>query len=45
MPVAQLCRKHAISSPPYHGWKSKCAGATVSDLTRMPEARDAGQAR
>jgi putative transposase len=35
VPVAELCRKHGISSPTYYAWKSKYAGATVSDLTRM----------
>jgi len=37
MPVAEVCRKHAISAPMYYAWKSKYAGATVSDLTRMRE--------
>ncbi len=37
MPVAEVCRKHGISSPTYYAWKSKYAGATVSDLTRMRE--------
>lgn len=37
MPVAEVCRKHAISSPTYYAWKSKYAGASVSDLTRMRE--------
>lgn len=35
--VVELCRKYAISSPTYYAWKSKYAGATVSDLTRMRE--------
>jgi putative transposase len=35
--VAELCRKHGISSATYYAWKSKYAGATVSDLTRMRE--------
>ena len=29
MPVAEVCRKHGISSPTYYAWKSKYAGATV----------------
>lgn len=33
--VAEVCRKHGIST--YYAWKSKYAGATVSDLTRMRE--------
>ena len=35
--VSEVCRKHGISSPTYYAWKSKYAGATVSDLTRMRE--------
>ena len=37
LPVAEVCRKHGISAPTYYAWKSKYAGATVSDLTRMRE--------
>ena len=32
LPVAEVCRKHGISAPTYYAWKSKYAGATVSDL-------------
>ncbi|WP_022981329.1 transposase [Ideonella sp. B508-1] len=35
--VAEICRKHGIRSPTDYDWKSKYAGATVSDLTRMRE--------
>lgn len=35
--VAELCRKHAISAATYYASKSKYAGASVSDLTRMRE--------
>lgn len=35
--VAEVCRKHGISAATWHGWKSKYAGVTVSDLTRMRE--------
>ncbi|MCZ8075495.1 MAG: transposase [Paucibacter sp.] len=37
VPVAEVCRKHGISSPTYYAWQSKYARATVSDLTRMRE--------
>lgn len=37
VPVAEVCRKHGISAATWYGWKSKYAGATVSDLTRMRE--------
>lgn len=33
LPVAEVCRKHGISSPTYYAWKSKYAGATVLDLS------------
>lgn len=35
--ISEVRRKHGISSPTYYAWKSKYAGATVSDLTRMRE--------
>ncbi len=35
--VGELCRKHGISAATYYAWKSKYAGASVSDLTRMRE--------
>ncbi len=35
--VAELCRKHGISAATYYAWKSKYAGASISDLTRMRE--------
>lgn len=37
MPVAEVCRKHGISAATWYAWKSKYAGASVSDLTRMRE--------
>lgn len=37
LPVAEVCRKHGISAATWYGWKSKCAAASVSDLTRMRE--------
>lgn len=35
--VAELCRKHDISAATYYTWKSKYAGVSVNDLTRMRE--------
>jgi putative transposase len=35
--VVEVCRKHGISAPTFYAWRSKYAGATVSDLTRMRE--------
>lgn len=45
--VAELCRKHVISAATYYALKSKYAGSTVSDLTRMREleAENAGLKR
>jgi len=37
VPVAQLVRKHGISSATYYPWRSKYAGVSVSDLKRMRE--------
>ncbi len=35
--VAELCRKHSISSATYYNWKSKYAGVQVSELRRLRE--------
>lgn len=35
--VAEVCRKHGISAATYYAWKSKYAGVSVNDLTRMRE--------
>ena len=35
--VAQLTRKHGISAATYYHWKSKYAGAGVSELKRLRE--------
>ncbi len=37
MPVAELIAKHGISRNTYFAWKSKYAGATVSELRRLRE--------
>lgn len=37
MPVAEVCRKHGISSATYYQWKSKYAGMSVSELKRVKE--------
>ena len=37
VPVAQLVRKHGISTATYYAWCSKYAGVGVSDLKRMRE--------
>lgn len=35
--LAEVCRRHGISTATYYQWKSKCAGMSVSDLTRVEE--------
>jgi putative transposase len=37
VPVAEVLRKHGISSATYYKWKAKYAGVEVSDLKRMRE--------
>lgn len=37
VPVAEIVRKHGISSATYYNWKSKYAGIAVSELKRMRE--------
>lgn len=37
IPVAEVCRKHGISSATYYQWKSKYAGMSVSELKRVKE--------
>ncbi|MBN3342775.1 IS3 family transposase [Pectobacterium brasiliense] len=37
VPVAELCRKHGISSATYYNWKSKYSGVEVSELQRLRE--------
>jgi putative transposase len=33
--VADLCRKHGISSASFYGWKAKYGGMDVSDARRL----------
>ena len=35
--VAELVRKHGISTATYYSWKSKYAGVAVSELKRLRE--------
>ena len=37
LPVAELVRKHGISTVTYYSWKSKYAGVAVSELKRLRE--------
>ena len=35
VPVADLCRKHGLSSPTFYKWKAKYGGLEVSDARRL----------
>lgn len=37
VPVADLLRKHSVSKATFFTWRSKYAGATVSDVKRLRE--------
>lgn len=37
LPVAEVCRKHGISTATYYQWKSKYAGMSVCELKRVKE--------
>lgn len=33
--VADVCRKHGISSPTYYAWKTKYEGMSIPDVKKM----------
>jgi putative transposase len=35
IPVAELCRKHAISDATFYNWRSRYGGLEVSDARRL----------
>ena len=37
VPVGEIARKHGISKATYFNWRSRYAGATVSELKKMKE--------
>ena len=37
MPVAEVCRKHGISTACYYQWKSKYAGMSANELRKVKE--------
>lgn len=40
MPVADLCRKHGLSSPTFYKWKAKYEGLDVSEARRLKALED-----
>ena len=38
--VADVCRKHGISSPTYYTWKNKYGGMGISDIKRLKELEE-----
>ena len=39
-PVADLCRKHGLSSPTFYKWKAKYGGLEVSEARRLKTLED-----
>ena len=40
VPVADLCRKHGLSSPTFYKWKAKYGGLEVSEARRLKTLED-----
>lgn len=40
VPVADLCRKHGLSSPTFYKWKAKYGGMDVSEAPRLKALED-----
>jgi hypothetical protein len=40
VPVADLCRKHGLSSPAFYKWKAKFGGRDVSEAPRLKALKD-----
>ena len=40
VPVADLCRKHGLSSPTFYKWKAKYEGLDVSEARRLKALED-----
>jgi putative transposase len=38
--VAQIVREHGLSEAAFYAWKSKYAGASVAELTRLKHLED-----
>ncbi len=40
VPVAELCRKHGLSSPTFYKWKARFGGLDVSEARRLRSLED-----
>ena len=40
VPVADLCRKHGLSSPTFYKWKARFGGMDVSEAKRLKALED-----
>ena len=40
VPVAELCRKHGLSSPTFYKWKARFGGLDVSEARRLKALED-----
>ncbi len=40
VPVADLCRKHGLSSPTFYKWKARFGGMDVSEARRLKSLED-----
>jgi putative transposase len=40
MSVADVCRKHGVSTASFYGWRTKYAGMQVRDAKRLRELED-----
>ena len=40
VPVAELCRKHGVSSATFYKWKAKFGGLDVSEARRLKALED-----
>ncbi len=40
VPVADLCRKHGLSSPTFYKWKAKFGGMDVSEARQLKTLED-----
>jgi putative transposase len=44
MAVAELCRRHGVSSPTFYKWKAKYGGLEVSEARKLTHLIQRGEA-